>query len=144
MIGDLGDDITEDPEVRQAQMIAEAARTRLVACVSRPEEAIDLAEAQGMLDALKNARAFAGDAEDRVLLHRGLLTSAEADKRAAKRRLFIARSGESARPASRRDQSVRHLRASRVIASALALALLGVAGAILARLGGVRLPLARW
>ncbi|MGH3281096.1 MAG: hypothetical protein ACRDNW_18445, partial [Trebonia sp.] len=87
LVNDFGDAVARDPEVRQARVIGEAARRRLVACVSHAEDGIDLAEAQGMLDALGNAWTIAGDAEDRVLLHRGLLTPGEADKRAAKRRL---------------------------------------------------------
>ena len=39
-----------------------------------------------MLDKLKEAQALAEDAEDRVLVHRGLLTPAEAERRAAARR----------------------------------------------------------
>ena len=39
-----------------------------------------------MLDKLKEAQALAEDAEDRVLVHRGLLTPAEAEQRAAARR----------------------------------------------------------
>jgi hypothetical protein len=144
LVNDLGDAIERDPEVRQARMIAEAARTRLLACMSGPEDGIDLAEAQGMLDALKDARALAEDAEDRVLLHRGLLAPAEADQRTVGRRAALARSGEPARPAARRAARVRDLRAGRVIASALVLALLGVAIAALAQRRGLRLPPARW
>jgi len=84
--GDLGDVIARDPEVRQARMIAAAARTRLLGCVTGSREQLDLAEAQRMLDALRNAQAHAGDAEDRVLVHRGLLTIDEAGRRAAGRR----------------------------------------------------------
>ena len=39
-----------------------------------------------MLDKLKEAQSLAEDAEDRVLVHRGLLTPAEAEQRAAARR----------------------------------------------------------
>jgi hypothetical protein len=85
MVSDLGDAIARDPEVRQARTIAEAARRRLVACMSHPEDGIDVTEAQRMLDALMNAQLLAKDAEDRVLLHRGLLTAAEVEKRTAKR-----------------------------------------------------------
>ena len=75
-----------DPEVRQARRIADAARSRLVGCVAGPQEVVDLAETQRMLDKLKEAQALAEDAEDRVLVHRGLLTPAEAERRAAARR----------------------------------------------------------
>jgi hypothetical protein len=78
--GDLTDAVQRDPEVHQARMIADAARTRLLACVSGPRETIDLAEAQRMLHALGNAQAFARDAEDRVLAHRGLLTQTDATR----------------------------------------------------------------
>ena len=91
LVSDLGDAIARDPEVRQARMIADAARTRLLECMAGTQEGIDLVEAQGMLDALRNAQTLAGDAEDRVLVHRGLLTSAEADQRAAHRRPAAAR-----------------------------------------------------
>ncbi len=39
-----------------------------------------------MFDKLKQAQALAEDAEDRVLVHRGLLTPAEAERRAVARR----------------------------------------------------------
>jgi hypothetical protein len=148
LVNDLGDVIARDPEVRQAQTIAEAARTRLLACVSSPGDGMDLSEAQQMLDALRNARVLAGDAEDRVLLHRGLLTSAEADKRAAGRRPFATRRGGPARagPPARAVAARRPsggASAVRVIAGALALLVLGVVGATLAQRFGVRLPLTR-
>ena len=98
LFSDLRDAVARDPEVRQARMIAEAARTRLAACVSSQEDGIDLAEAQGMLDALRNAGVLAADAEDRVLLHHGLLTAAEADRRAVKRRPAAARDATAAGP----------------------------------------------
>src|SRR5579859_810960 len=99
MVSDLGDAIARDPEVRQARMIAEAARRRLITCMSDPENGIDAAEAQEMLDALMNARLLAKDAEDRVLLHRGLLTPEEAEKRTAKRHPASAPVPEPERPA---------------------------------------------
>lgn len=142
LVNDLGDAIARDPEVRQAQTIAEAARTRLVACVSSPGDGMDLTEAQQMLDALRNARVLAGDAEDRVLLHRGLLTSAEADKRAAGRRPFATR-GEAPARAAAACRPGGGVSAVRVIAGALALVVLGVVGATLAQRFGVRLPLTR-
>ena len=77
--------VRRDPEVRQARRIADAARSRLVGCVAGPEE-VDLAETQRVLDKLKEAQALAEDAEDGVLVHRGLLTPAEAERRAAARR----------------------------------------------------------
>lgn len=142
MANDLGDAIARDPEVRQARTIAEAARSRLVASVSRPEDGVDLMEAQQMLDALRNAQALAGDAEDRVLVHRGLLTSAEADKRAARRRPCAVRSEAPVRPVAA-GRPARGLRGARLIAGALALLALGVVGAALAQRFGVRPPLAR-
>jgi hypothetical protein len=78
--------VRRDPEVRQARRIADAARSRLVGCVAGPEEVVDLAETQRVLDKLKEAQALAEDAEDGVLVHRGLLTPAEAERRAAARR----------------------------------------------------------
>jgi hypothetical protein len=80
------DAVRRDPEVWQARKIADAARSRLIDCVAGPEEAVDLAEAQRMLDKLKEAQALTEDAEDGVLVHRGLLTPAEAERRAAARR----------------------------------------------------------
>ena len=79
------DPLQADPEVRQARSTAQAARSRLAACVVGPQ--IDLAEAQRMLDALRRAEALAADAEDRVLVRNGLLTPADADRRAAARQL---------------------------------------------------------
>jgi hypothetical protein len=142
LVNDLGDAIARDPEVRQARTIAEVARTRLVSCVSRPEDGLDLAEAQQMLDALRNAQALAGDAEDRVLVHRGLLTSAEADKRAAGRRPAATRRAAPERTVAARRPD-RRLSAARVIAGALAVLALGVVGAAFAQRFGVRLPLTR-
>ena len=78
--------VLRDPEVRQARKIADAARSRLVGCVAGPQEVVDLAETQRMLDKLRQAQTLAEDAEDRVLVHRGLLTPAEAERRAAARR----------------------------------------------------------
>ena len=80
------DAVRRDPEVRQARKIADAARSRLLACVAGPQEVIDLVQTQRMLDKLKEAQALAEDAEDRVMVHRGLLTPAEAEQRAAARR----------------------------------------------------------
>jgi hypothetical protein len=137
LVIDLGDAIERDPEVRQARMIAVAARSQLMACMSSPEDEIDLVEAQAMLDALRNARTLARDAEDRVLLHRGLLTAAAADRRAARRH-----PGNQRLTTSRLNTG--RLSAVRLIAAALALALAGVVGLTLARRCGVRLPLARW
>jgi hypothetical protein len=75
--------VRRDPEVRQARRIADAARSRLVGCVAGSQEVVDLAETQRALDKLKEAQALA---EDAVLVHRGLLTPAEAERRAAARR----------------------------------------------------------
>jgi hypothetical protein len=78
------DPLQSDPEVRQARSTAQAARSRLAACVVGPH--VDLAEAQRMLDALRRAEALTADTEDRVLVRHGLLTPADADRRAAARR----------------------------------------------------------
>jgi hypothetical protein len=80
------DAVRRDPEVRQARKIADAARSRLVGCIAGPQEAVDLAETQRMLDKLREAQALTEDAEDGVLVHRGLLTPVEAERRAAARR----------------------------------------------------------
>jgi hypothetical protein len=99
--------VLRDPEVRQARKIADAARSRLVGCVAGPQEVVDLAETQRMLDKLREAQALAEDAEDRVLVHRGLLTPAEAERRAA------AKPGRPGQPnaARRNRQGWRFLRA---------------------------------
>ena len=81
--GGADDPLQSDPEVRQARSTAQAARSRLAACVVGPQ--VDLAEAQRMLDALRRAEELAADAEDRVLVRNGLLTPADADRRAAAR-----------------------------------------------------------
>jgi hypothetical protein len=141
LASDLGDAIAHDPEVRQARMIADAARSRLLACMTGPQDEVDLVEAQGMLDALRNAQVLAEDAEDRVLMHHGLLTTAEADERAAHRRPAVIRSYRADQAARSARRPGRRLGAVRLAACALGLAALAVA---LARWAGVRLPLARW
>jgi hypothetical protein len=80
------DAVRRDPEVRQARKIADAARSALLACVGGPQEVVDLVQTQRMLDKLKEAQALAEDGEDRVMVHRGLLTPAEAEQRAVARR----------------------------------------------------------
>jgi hypothetical protein len=146
---DLGDAIEHDPEVRRARRVAEAARTRLVACVTGSQDGIDPTEAQRMLDAFRNAMAHAEEAEDQVLVHRGLLTSAEAARRAGRRRPVTFRADRPARAApSFEDQArarrVRRGTAARGIAGTLALAAAGFVGVALARWLGVRPPLTRW
>jgi hypothetical protein len=146
LFSNLGDEIEHDPEVRQARRIADAARTRLVACMADSQEVIDLAEAQRMLDAFRNARAYAEEAQDQVLVHRGLLTSVEAYRRAARRRPVTSRTHRPARAPqgagdARRD---RRLSVRRAITGALALAAAGAVGVAIARRFGVRPPLARW
>ena len=89
------DAVLRDPEARQARKIADAARSRLLGCLAGSQGVVDVAQAQRMLDLLKEAQALAEDAEDRVLAHRGLLTPAEAERRAAARR--PARAAGSAR-----------------------------------------------
>jgi hypothetical protein len=145
LLGDLGDVIERDPEVRQARRIADAARKRLVACMTDAQAGIDAAEAQRMLDAFRNASAHAEDAEDRLLLHRGLLTSVEAGKRAARRRPVRADvppglDHRAARPVRR----VRRGLVARVAVWALALVTAGIIGVAVTRGLGVRPPLTRW
>ena len=149
LIGDLGDAIEHDPEVRQARRIADAARKRLVVCMTGSQDAIDPREAQRMLDAFRSAVAHAEDAEDRVLLHRGLLTSVEAGQRAARRRPLSAGADEPARTGrGGRGGSgacrVRRGGLARVVGWAVALVAAGAVGVALARWLGVRPPLARW
>jgi hypothetical protein len=143
LVCDLGDAIERDPEVRQARRIADAARKRLVVCMTGSQDVIDPAEAQRMLDAFRNAVAHAEDAADRVLLHRGLLTSVEAGRRAAGRRPVSTRSDEPART-GRGVRRVRRGGVARAVAWALALVAAGTIGVALARWLGVRPPLARW
>ena len=149
MISDLGDAIEHDPEVRQARRIADVARTRLVACMTGSQDVVDLTEAQRMLDAFRNAVAHAEEAEDLVLVHRGLLTSAEADQRAARRRPVRPRADRPARAArAGRDaggaRRTGRLTVRRLIAGAVALVAVAVVGVTVARWLGVRPPLARW
>jgi hypothetical protein len=135
-----------DPEVRRARRIADAARSRLVACMTDSQDVIDLAEAQRMLDAFRNALAHAEEAEDQVLVHRGLLTQAEAGRRAARRRPVTSRADRPARAArgSAGARRARRLSAGRVVAGALAAVALAAVGVAVARLLGVRPPLTRW
>jgi hypothetical protein len=152
LICDLGDAIEHDPEVRQARRIADAARKRLVVCMTGSQDAIDPREAQRMLDAFRSAVAHAEDAEDRVLLHRGLLTSVEAGRRAAHRRPVSAKADEQARTGqgiqgiqgNRRARRARRGGVARAVAWALAFAAAGTIGVALARWLGVRPPLSRW
>jgi hypothetical protein len=159
LIGDLGDAIQHDPEVQQARRIADAARARLVTSMTGPQDVIDPAEAQRMLDAFRNARAHAEEAEDQVLVHRGVLTAAEAGRRATLRRP-VASGVVAARPAgsrplgspllgspllgSRAGGRAGHPNGLRVIAGLLAVAAAGIVYLTLARWLGVRPPLARW
>lgn len=95
-----------DPEVLQTRAIFDAARAGLLASVSGSRVVINLAEAQRLLDALSVARMLAGDAEDRVLTQRSVLTSAEAERRAIARRV-------NARPTAARYPAVGHPAARR-------------------------------
>jgi len=149
LIYDLGDAIEHDPEVRQARRIADAARKRLVVCMTGSQDAIDPREAQRMLDAFRSAVAHAEDAEDRVLLHRGLLTAVEAGRRAARRRPVSAEADEPARTGRGDGRARRTGRGgrggvARAVAWALAFVAAGSVGVALARWLGVRPPLARW
>jgi hypothetical protein len=94
--------VRQDPEARQARKIADAARSRLLACIAGPEEVVDMVQTQRIFDMLWEAQALADDAEDRVLVHRGLLTPAEAELRSAARR--PAAPGASALPGLQRAQ----------------------------------------
>jgi hypothetical protein len=76
--------VRRDPEVLQARRIAEAARARLLECLNA-DDADAMAEAQQMLDALRKATVLAAAAEDRARVRLGLLTQAEADRRARDR-----------------------------------------------------------
>jgi hypothetical protein len=86
LVGGPDDVVRQDPEVHQARMIADAARSRLLTCIAGPEEVVDMVQTQRIFDMLREAQALVGDAEERVLVHRGLLTPAEAERRAAARR----------------------------------------------------------
>lgn len=116
------------------------------------QDVIDPAEAQRMLDAFKGAVAHAEDAEDRVLMHRGLLTSVEAGRRAAHRRSAASRP-EASRTGAGRTGADRQViaapsrptgRARRVVGWAVAVVAAGSVGMALARWLGVRPPLTRW
>jgi hypothetical protein len=159
LTADVADVIACDPDVKQARLIAEAARARLAKSVSCDADDIDLAEAQEMLRAVADARVIVGDAEDRVLRHHGLLTAAEASRRAAKRRPASARPAaqpapqlvpqRSARSAPRRAEPGAQTSAGPavvvpaprtwLIVAALTFALTCVVGAGLARRLSVRL-----
>jgi hypothetical protein len=86
LVGGPEDVVGLDPEVRHARKIADAARSRLLTCIAGPGETVDLRETQRIFDMLWEAQSLVEDAEDRVLVHRGLLTPTEADHRAAARR----------------------------------------------------------
>ena len=83
-MGEQEEAVRRDPEVQQAWKIAEVARARLLESVE-VGDAEALAEAQRMLDALRQATDLAADAEDRARVHVGLLSQAEADRRATDR-----------------------------------------------------------
>src|SRR5215469_7423847 len=83
-MGDQEETVRRDPEVQQALKIAEVARARLLECVDVGDTET-LAEAQQMLDALRKATVLAADAEDRARVQVGLLTQAEAERRATER-----------------------------------------------------------
>ncbi len=84
VMGEQEEAVRRDPEVQQAWKIAEVARARLLESVD-VGDAEALAEAQRMLDALRQATNLAADAEDRARVHVGLLSQAEADRRATER-----------------------------------------------------------
>jgi hypothetical protein len=84
VMGEQEEAVRRDPEVQQAWKIAEVARARLLESVD-VGDAEALAEAQRMLDALREATDLAADAEDRARVQVGLLSQAEADRRAIER-----------------------------------------------------------
>jgi len=94
-MGEQEEAVRHDPEVQQAWKIAEVARARLQECVDVGDGEA-LAEAQRMLDALQKATVLAADAEDRARVHLGLLTQAQADRRATER--HTSPNGHPARP----------------------------------------------
>ena len=98
-MGEEEEAVRHDPEVQQAWKIAEVARARLLECVD-VGDGETLAEAQRMLDVLRKATVLAADAEDRARVHVGLLTQAEADRRAAER--HTPPDGHAARPSATR------------------------------------------
>jgi hypothetical protein len=81
-----------------------------------------------------------------VLGHRGLLTSVEACRRAARRRPVTSRAHRPARAAEGGGDARRDRRPSvrPVVTGALALVAAAAAGGAIARWFGVRPPLARW
>jgi hypothetical protein len=141
LMGGPQDVVQLDPEVLQARAIFDAARSGLLGSVSGEPEMIDLAEAQRLLDALKTARTLAAEAEDRVLLQRFLLTSAEAKQRAAARspagRRVAEAASENRENPGARVLRLRSVRPSRGTTSVLVRAVLpaaaALAGAALAR-----------
>jgi hypothetical protein len=144
LMGGPHDVVQLDPEVLQARAIFDAARSGLLGSVSGEPEMIDLAEAQRLLDALKTARTLAAEAEDRVLRHRFLLTSAEVKQRAAARSPAARRAGDatSENPENRESPRARGLRprsarppggATSVLVRAVLPAAAALAGAALAR-----------
>jgi len=98
-MGEEEEAVRHDPEVQQAWKIAEVARARLLECVD-VGDGETLAEAQRMLDVLQKATVLAADAEDRARVHVGLLTQAEADRRATER--HTPPDGHAARPGATR------------------------------------------
>jgi hypothetical protein len=85
LVGVPDDMVRQDPEVQQARKIVDAARSRLLTCIAGAEEVVDMVQTQRIFDMLWEAQELVEDAEDRVLVHRGLLTPAEAERRAARR-----------------------------------------------------------
>jgi hypothetical protein len=98
-MGEEEEAVRHDPEVQQAWKIAEVARARLLECVD-VGDGETLAEAQRMLDVLRKATVLAADAEDRARVHVGLLTQAEADRRATERHTLP--NGHAAHPGATR------------------------------------------
>jgi hypothetical protein len=104
-MGEQEEAVRRDPDVQQAWKIAEVARARLLESVD-VGDAEALAEAQRMLDALRKATDLVADAEDRARVHVGLLSQAEADRRATER--HTPPDGRSARPGKTSRRSLGH------------------------------------
>jgi hypothetical protein len=103
LMGDLEDAVGQDPQVQQARKIAEAARSRLLACVAGADGDADLTQAQRMMDALRKATILAEDAEDQVRVDAGLLTRDAANRRADARRADARRADARRADARRAD-----------------------------------------
>jgi hypothetical protein len=135
---DLGDAAQSDPEVRVTQVLAVAARTRLADFVTAAPGILDVEEARRRLDEVRSAQVFAEDAQDRFYVHKGLLTQAEAERRADGRRAGRPHGKQPPPYLLRRDLDPAEPQASlgevaRAVATVLIPAAAGVVGGALAR-----------